>query len=465
MRKFYVTTPIYYANAPPHIGGVYTTLAADVLSRWKRLKGYDVFFLTGLDEHGKKIQETAKQSGKDPKSFLDAIAEKYRLLFRKLGFEYSNFIRTTDSYHEKRVIELLKDLYLKGYIYKGVYKAYYCVGCEQYLKKSDLVDGKCPLHNRTVELRKEEAYLFRLSQFQGELLKVIKSGEFEILPFSRRKEVISFIEQGLSDISISRRKSDVEWGIPLPFDKDHTCYVWIDAFWNYVSGLQEKFSVFWPPDVQFMANDILRVHATIWPALLLAAGLSLPKKLFIHGYFTVDGRKMSKSLGNVVDPFEMVEKYGVDALRYFLMRNIPFGQDGDFSEKGLVERYNNELVNKLGNLVSRVEGLIERNGLERCEVTLLKSLNEEKIERYFENFEFDKVLNEIFRFIDFCNEVIQRSKPWETGDRKILYELKEGILKVAELLWPFIPSSCDEIRKRFSAEKIIKNKPLFKKIS
>ncbi|MBU2634443.1 MAG: class I tRNA ligase family protein, partial [Nanoarchaeota archaeon] len=310
-KKFYVTTPIYYTNSDPHVGSAYTTIAADVLARWHRLNSEDVFFLTGTDEHGQKIQETAESKNIKPKLFVDKIAKKFQEVFKLLNISNDYFIRTTNKNHEKEVQRILQELYDKKYIYKGHYESYYCVGCEQYLTESDLVDGKCPFHKREPELRKEEAYLFKLSKFQNQLLKLIKSGKYCILPESRRKEIITFLESGLKDISISRLKEKIYWGIELPFDKNHTCFVWVDAFWNYLTGLKEKnkFDEFWPPDIQLMAKDILRVHATIWPALLLATGNKLPKTLFIHGYFTVNGQKMSKSLGNVVSPEVLVKNY------------------------------------------------------------------------------------------------------------------------------------------------------------
>ncbi len=447
-KKFYVTTPIYYSNAKPHIGGVYTTLGADVLARWHRVLGEDVFFLTGTDEHGKKIQETAQKEGKDPREFVDGIAELYYELFKKMNFSHDNFIRTTDDYHIKEVENVLSTLFKKGIIYKGTYESLYCVGCEQYLRESDLVEGKCPLHNREPEMKKEESYLLKLSALQDQILNSIETGDFKILPKKRENEVVSFIREGLRDVSISRRKKDVSWGIDLPFDKDHTCYVWVDAFWNYISGLKNK-KKFWPADVQLMANDILRVHATIWPALVLAMGFVLPKRLFIHGYFTAEGKKMSKSLGNVVDPIEMLDKYGADSLRYFLMRNISFGDDGDFSEKALIDRHNNELANKWGNLVSRTAGLIEKNGMERCENSLKKKLDIEKIKRLFEDYEIDKILNEVFAFVDVCNEYLQEKKPWETKDKKILYEVADSIRLISILLWSFMPESCEKVANQF----------------
>ena len=465
-EKFYITTPIYYVNGPPHLGGAYTTIAADILARWNRQKGKDVFFLTGTDEHGQKIQEIAEEKRKNPKQFVDEIVKKWEDAFKLLNVSNDYFIRTTNPDHEKEVQKMLQKLYDKKLIYKGTYQSYYCVGCEQYLTGKDLVDGKCPLHNREPELKKEEAYLFKLSKFQKKLLDLIKTEEYKILPKKRRKEITTFIGKGLEDVSISRLNKKISWGIPLPFDKEHCTWVWPDAFWNYITGLKitNKFDKFWPADVQLMAKDILRVHATIWPALLLGCGYELPKTLFVHGYFTSNGRKMSKTLGNILDPVELLKKYGTDAVRYFMIRNIPFGEDGDVSEKALVERHNGELANKLGNLVSRVSSLIEKNGIEKCENKLLKKLNEKKINKLMESYELDKALNEIFVFIDVCNEYIQNKKPWETGDKKVLYEVKESILKIADLLWAFIPESSEKITKQFSATKIKKMEVLFNKI-
>jgi len=464
-KKFYVTTPIYYTNGPPHLGGAYTTVAADVLARWNRLRGREVFFLTGTDEHGQKIQEIAEKSGLKPKEFVDNIVKKWKEVFKMLNISNDNFIRTTDKEHEEEVKNALQELYDKGLIYKGEYEAYYCVGCEQYLTKSDLVDGKCPLHNRKPELKKEEAYLFRLSEFQDRLLNLIKTDKYRILPKERKKEILAFIESGLEDISISRLKEKIYWGIELPFDKKHCAWVWPDAFWNYITGLKEKkvFEKFWPPDLQLMAKDIIRVHATIWPALLLGVGYKLPKTLFVHGYFTVDGRKMSKSLGNVIDPVELVRKYGADTVRYSLMRNIPFGQDGDVSEKALIERHNNELANKLGNLVLRVSALAEKFGLEKAENRLIKKLKEKEIEEKMENYELDKALELIFSFVDDCNVYVQENKIWGTGDKKRLYELVESIKKIAFYLKPFIPETAEKIQDIFKG-KIKKAPILFRKI-
>jgi len=478
-NKFYVTTPTYYPNSEPHIGSAYTTIAADILARWNKLKGKDVFFLTGTDEHGQKIQETAEKSGKKPQVFVDEIAEKFKKAFKLLNIENDYFIRTTNKEHKKEVQSILQELYDKKFIHKGCYESYYCIGCEQYLTESDLVDGCCPLHKRKPELRKEESYMFKLSSFQDKLLKLIKSDTYQILPSKMKNEIVGFIESGLRDISISRLKEKIYWGIEFPFDKKHTCFVWVDAFWNYVSGLKinKKFDIFWPADVQFMARDILRVHSTIWPALLLALNYRLPKTLFIHGYFTVNKQKMSKSLGNVINPIYLAEKYGADSVRYYLMRNLSFGDDGDVSEKGLVERHNSELADKLGNLISRVSALAEKFGIEKTENKLLGKLKLEEIEKKVDNYELDKALNLIFEFIDVCNEYVQINKIWETKDKKQLYELIDSIKAVSILLYPFIPETSEKIAKTFNFKlnirkiskplkisKIKKSEILFKKI-
>tara|TARA_Y100000310_G_C20664025_1_gene806448 strand:+ start:722 stop:2506 length:1785 start_codon:yes stop_codon:yes gene_type:complete len=460
-KKFYVTTPIYYPTDIPHVGHAYTTLVADVLARWNKMKGKDVFFLTGTDDHGKKIAEAASKAGENPKKFTDKLVPRFKDAWKKLNLSYDRFIRTTDKDHEKIVSEILQKVYEKGDIYLGEYEGLYCTGCEAYFTEKDLEEGKCPIHKTKVDKLKEESYFFRLSKYKDKLLKLYERGF--ILPKSKSNETMSRVKEGLNDLSISRTNFD--WGIPLPFDKKHVCYVWFDALFNYYSATRKKGKEkFWPASVHLIGKDILWFHTVYWPAFLISAGISFPKNVFAHGWWTFEKEKISKSRGKVLNVDELISLAGVDSARYFLLRATPFGEDGDFSEEALVERHNGELANKLGNLVSRVSGLIEKNGVSKCPVKLLKKLNEKKIDKFMENYEFDKALNEIFAFIDVCNEYVQSKKPWESKDGKVLYELKESILKIADLLWAFIPESSEKIKKVFSVKKIKKGEALFKKI-
>jgi len=356
MAKFYVTTPVYYPNDVPHIGHAYTTLAADVLARWNKIKGNKVWFLTGTDEHGKKIEQAAKKKGKKPKEFVDELVPKFKDAWKKLNINYSRFIRTTDKDHEKNVAEILQKVFDKGDIYKGEYEGFYCTECEAYYTEKDLVSGCCPIHKTKIEKLKEESYFFKLSKYQKPLLELYKKNPDFISPKNRKQEVINRVKEGLRDLSISRAGFD--WGIPLPFDKKHITYVWFDALFNYYSGANG----FWEPDVQLIGKDILWFHTVYWPAFLLSAGIKLPKKVFAHGWWTFDKEKISKSRGKVVNVDELIGIAGVDSVRYFLFRATPFGEDGDFSKDVLIQRHNDELANKLGNLVSRVSGLIEKIG-------------------------------------------------------------------------------------------------------
>ena len=495
-KKFYVTTPIYYPNDIPHIGHAYTTIAGDILARWHKIKGEDVFFLVGTDEHAKKVFQAAEKKGIEIKKFVDGLAKEFEKSWKKLNLSYDKFIRTTDKDHITEVIKILEKVYKKRDIYKGIYEGHYCTGCEAYYTEKDLENGCCPIHKTKAEKLKEESYFFKLSKYQNKLLKLYEQNPDFIKPKNRRTEIINRVKKGLKDLSISRK--DYGWGIKLPFDKTHVCYVWFDALFNYYSGGKK----FWPADVHLIGKDILWFHAVIWPAMLISAGIKLPKTIFAHGWWTLNKQKISKSRGKVINIEKLISIAGVDSARYFLFRETPFGKDGDFSEKALINRHNNELADKLGHLVSRVSSLIEKNGIEKCtpraytqgghenlsrgtkEVRehlrgpetfpqemftkgknkLIKKLNEAKIEKLFDNYEFDKVLNTIFAFIDVCNEYVQKKKPWETGDKKVLYELKESILKIAELLSPFIPESSEKIIKQFSAKKIKKSEILFKKI-
>ncbi len=468
-NKFYITTTIPYANAEPHIGFALEIIQADVLARWNKQKGKDVFFLTGTDEHGHKNYKMAKEAGLETQKFVDKNSLSFKKLTKALNISNDYFIRTTDEkVHWPGVIELWKKLVQKGDIYKKKYKGNYCVGCERFITDKDLVEAACPNHpNLEVEKISEENYFFKLSKYSDKIIDLIKTDKLKISPEKWKNDFLSLVKDGLADVSFSREKKHLPWGIPVPGDDNQVIYVWGDALPNYLTGIgfpDEKYKKYWPADIHLVGKDMLRFHTGIWPGMLLSAGLPLPKEVIVHGFLVVDGKKMSKSLGNVVSPLELRKKYSADAIRYYLMRNVPFGDDGDFSEKGLVDRYNGELANKLGNLVSRVSGLIEKNGVEKCENQLIKKLSLRRIEKHFEEFEFDKVLNEIFAFIDTCNEYVQAKKPWETKDKKVLWELKESILEISRLLWPFIPKSSEKITKQFRGKNIKKENILFEKI-
>ncbi len=455
-KAFYITTAIDYVNAEPHIGHAYQKIIADALARWHKLEGEKVRFLTGTDEHGKKIALSAQEAGKKPKEFVDIISKKFKEAWDKLDIQYDRFIRTTDKDHEKFVQDFVKKV--EKDIYKGQYEGYYCTRCEAYYTEKDLINGCCPVHETKIEKIKEESYFFKLSKYQGKLLKLYKEHPEFVLPKERRNEIINRVKEGLQDLSITR--TNFSWGIPFPLDKRHVIYVWFDALLNYLSGAEN----FWPANLHLLGKDNGWFHAVIWPAMLLSAGYKLPKTVFIHGFLTFNGKKISKSLGNTISPNHLVDKYGTDSIRYFICRNFVLGEDGDFDEKALVERHNNELANKLGNLVSRVAALAEKYGTEKCENRLLKKLKLKEIEKHFENYEIDKALNEIFTFIDVCNEYIQSKKPWETYDKKVLWELSESIREIARLLWPFIPETSEKITKQFSGKSIKKGEILFKKI-
>lgn len=478
-KRFYVTTAIDYPNADPHLGHTYQKVVADVLARWHKVLGEDVWFLTGTDEHGKKIQREAEKNGKTPKEFVDEQSVKFKDAWKSLNIEYNRFIRTTDEDHEKLVQEVIEKCKKNNDIYLGEYEGYYCFGCEGYLTEKDLVDGKCPFHNKEPELIKEESYFFRLSKYQKFLLELYEKNPNFVLPEERKNEIVSRIKEGLKDLSISR--TSFNWGVPFPEDKKHVVYVWFDALFNYISGAGKN-SEFWPANVHLLGKDNGWFHGVYWPAFLKSAGYDLPKKVFVHGFLSFNGQKISKSLGNAISPKFLVEKYGSDTIRYFICRHFPFaeGKDGDFSEKALIDRHNNELANKWGNLVSRVSALIEKNGVEKCENSLKKKIDIEKIKKLFENFGIDKVLNEVFSFIDECNEYLQQKKPWETKDKKVLYEIADSIKIITILLWPFMPTSSEkvakqvgfgvgfnslkEIDKPLALKEIKKEEALFKKI-
>jgi len=480
-NKFYITTPIYYVNAAPHLGSAYTTIAADVLARYYRGKygAENVFMMTGTDEHGAKIQEIAEASHQTPKTFTDNVAKDFQKAWKNLNINFDGFVRTTDKQHEEAVAWVTQKLYDQGDIYKGSYEALYCVGCEQYKTKSELLEGDiCPDHNRKCEIHEEDAYLFALSKYQGQLEKLISSDEILIRPETRKNEVLSFIRGGLDDIAISRKKENVSWGIDLPFDNTQTTYVWIDAFLNYLTGLgwpeeKKQAEKFWPADVQLMAKDIIRVHATIWQAMLLALELPTTKQLFVHGYFTINGKKMSKSLGNVLEPNELVVKFGADAVRYAVLREFPFGEDGDISEEKIANRYTYELANGVGNLLQRTIVLINKFEIpvKSGKLELTDGDNEKyytEIHAKIENLDFSNALFDIWSlFIRPANERMETDKPWELAKfdlpkaAETLVYCLNNLNIIADLLTPFMPETAEKMKQQLQT---LKPEPLFPRL-
>ena len=472
MKKFYITTPIYYVNDKPHIGHTYTTVAADVLARWHRSLGEETFFLTGTDEHGAKIENKAKEMGLEPQKYTDEIAISFKDAWKELNISNDNFLRTTDEAHMKAVQKALQYMYDKGDIYLGKYEGLYCRGCEQYKNERDLVNGECPDHKVVPEKMSEECYTFKLSKYHDELLKRIKKDELQILPLNRKNEIVSFYEkEGLEDVSFSRK--NVNWGIPIPWDKSHTVYVWADAFLNYLTGLgwngeAGKSPKFWPASVQLMSKDILRVHSTIWAAMLLSLDLPLPEKIFIHGYFQINGQKMSKSLGNVIAPADLVKKYGIDATRYLIMSATAFGHDGDISWEKFNDKYNADLANGLGNLTARVSNLLETNKLE---LDLQAGSDKKLVKSYTDNmkvFKFDEALKILWEKLRGGDTLLSDKKPWKLKDKdeikNVLEPIAQDILNAAVLLKPFMPTVAEKVIKQFSNKQIKKGESLFPRI-
>lgn len=465
--KFYVTTPIYYINYNPSVGSAYTTIAADILARWHRLMGRKVFFLTGLDENSSKTVQAAKDAGiSNIQSYADGMAVKWQEAWRILNISNDGFIRTTAERHKKAVNDFFLKVFEKGDIYKGKYEGFYCEGCEAFVKESDLLKGECPVHKKPPKKIVEENYFFRLSKYQNKLLDYIERNTGFVQPETKRNEIMNFIRGGLEDISVSR--PNLVWGIPLPIDKKHHYWVWFDALVNYISGAPKEF---WPADVHLIGKDILRFHCAIWPAMLMSAGYELPKAIFAHGFFTVNGQKMSKSLGNAIDPVHISKKYSVDALRYYLMRDIPFGGDGDYSEEALVARINGELVSDLGNLVYRVLTLAERfegeikgnrettvsraSSKARGKPELEAALNLAKIKKHMEKYELHLALDGIMNFVRACNKYINDRKVWtlkgvEMGNA--LYNLLESLRIIAILTHPFMPSTAEKINEQLGVK-------------
>ena len=469
-NKFYVTTAIDYVNAEPHIGHAYQKIVADVLARWNKIKGKTVFFLTGTDEHGKKVAESAQKAGKTPKAFVDEISKKFEESWRALNLDFDRFIRTTDKDHEKTVIEFIDKINKAGDIYKGKYSGWYCVGCERYYTETELPDKICPDHKKPLEKISEEAYFFRLSKYQDFLLDLYEKNKDFILPVERRNEMINRVKEGLQDLCITR--SAVEWGIPFPLDKSHVIYVWFDALINYYTAVNSKDMIkFWPADVHLLGKDNGWFHAIIWPAMLKSAGIDVPKTVFIHGFLSFNGSKMSKSLGNVVSPKTLVEKYGADTIRYYCLRQIPFGEDGDFSEQALIDRHNSELADSLGNLVNRVLVLVEKNfdgkvperhGDENLNTVALGTVK--NYERDMENYQFHHALQHVFFLVSEANKYINENKLWEVKDKEklggFLYELLESLRFTAILLYPFMPETAEKILEQLGLEKKFQFKDL-----
>ena len=464
-EKFYITTPIYYPSDKLHIGHSYCTVATDTMARYKRLRGYDVKFLTGTDEHGQKIERIAEKQGVTPKQYVDKIVAGVKDLWKELDISYDQFIRTTDDYHVKTVQKIFKQLYDQGDIYKSEYEGWYCTPCESFYTDVQLVDGKCPDCGREVEKLKEESYFFRLSKYQDRLIKYIEEHPEFIQPQTRQNEMINnFLKPGLEDLCVSR--TTFNWGIPVTFDDKHIVYVWVDALSNYITALgygtddDSQFKKYWPADIHVVGKEIVRFHTIIWPAMLMALNLPLPKQVFGHGWLIIDGGKMSKSKGNVVDPKVLVDRYGVDSIRYFLLREIAFGQDGNFTNEALIQRINSDLANDLGNLVSRTVGMIDKYfggklPAEKEATEFDASLKETaaavtaKTDELLDKMLFSDALAEIWTLIRRANKYVDETQPWilakdEAQKAKLagaLYNLAEAIRVVSVLIQPFMPNT------------------------
>lgn len=472
MPKFYITTPIYYVNDEPHCGHAYTTIAADVLARSHRLKGDKVFFLTGTDEHGDKVAEIAKKCAKEPLDFCNEISEKFKEAWKSLNISNDFFIRTTSEKHQLGIEALLLKLKDNKDIYKKKYQGLYCAGCEKFILEKELVNGLCPDHKKEPKLIEEENYFFRLGKYLPTIKKLIEKDKIKILPKERKLEALGLLKQDLEDFSISRQRTT--WGINVPWDKSQRVYVWVDALSNYISGIgypNKEFKKWWPADLHIIGKDILKFHAIYWPAMLLAAKIEPPKSIFVHGFFTINGQKMSKSLGNTIRPDELIKKFGVDATRYLLLTQFPFGQDGDISWEKLTEKYNADLANGLGNLVQRTIGMITKYLGGRIPALKIKLKKKEKFEKFVEELKLEEALKEIWQIIALSDIYISEKKPWQlTKDNpkelnKVLGNLKNNLLEIASFLTPFMPSTAQTIMEIFSGANIKIIKPLFPRLA
>ena len=469
MKKFYITTPIYYVNDKPHLGHAYTTIAADVLARYCRMRKEDVFFLTGTDEHGAKVAKSAEKAGKKPQEFCDEMSAYFLSLWNALNISNDDFIRTTERRHKVGVRDFMLKLKESGAIYEDKYEGLYCTGCENFITEKELINGKCPHHMKKPEKIVEKNYFFRLNDYLDKIKDFIKKDRIKIQPANMKSEVLGLFKQGLEDFSVSREK--VKWGISVPWDKSQVIYVWVEALQNYLTGIgygsdEKKFKRFWSADLQLMAKDIIKFHAIYWPAMLLAAGLKTPKEIFAHGFFTIDEQKMSKTLGNIIDPNELVKKYSSDGARYLILSQFPFGQDGDIKAEKFDEQYNADLANGLGNLISRVAAMYLKLKLDKKidvlknkEIVVLVENTWKNYEQFMEALKIDQALKSVWSLIKFSNEYITREEPWEllNNDVKkaveVLYNLIEIIRHIAWMLYPFMPGISESILTQFSLWK------------